>query len=66
YATEITLFFPPFKTRHFSLTHDGVTPLPPRENTGYGGIMGLMSDKLDAGNGEKYYFDYNFPEVRVN
>jgi hypothetical protein len=65
YATEITLFFPPFKTRHFSLTHSGVTPLPPRENTGYGGIMGLMSDKLDAGNGEKYYFDYNFPEVRV-
>jgi hypothetical protein len=64
-ATEITLFFPPFKSRHFSLTHGGVTPLPPREKTGYGGIMGFMAGKLGAGGDGAYYMDYNFPEVRV-
>ncbi|MDR0902095.1 MAG: hypothetical protein LBM92_04930, partial [Opitutaceae bacterium] len=65
YATEITLFFPPFKSRHFSLTHGGVTPLPPREKTGYGGIMGFIAGKAGAAGDGAYYMDYNFPEVRV-
>ncbi|MDR1755893.1 MAG: hypothetical protein LBR65_02905 [Culturomica sp.] len=60
-------FFPPFKSRHFSLTHGGVSPLPDgKTQSGYGGILGWMSSATGMG-GEhsKFYYDWNFPEVNV-
>jgi hypothetical protein len=60
-------FFPPFKSRHFSLTHAGVSPLPDgKTKSGYGGIMGwLSSSAMMSGEDSKFYFDWNFPEVNV-
>ncbi len=75
-STEpVTFFFPPFASRHFSLTHEGVLPHPdPDEGenvtTGYGGLLGLISN-WTSGQGLKpdveiTFNDYNFPEVWVN
>jgi hypothetical protein len=64
YKSSIVFFFPPFKSRHFSLTHT-VSPLPDKNNTGYGGILGWISSMTGQDNHSDFYFDYNFLEVRV-
>jgi hypothetical protein len=64
YKSSIVFFFPPFKSRHFSLTHEA-SPLPDRNNTGYGGILGWISSMTGQDNHADFYFDYNFPEVWV-
>jgi hypothetical protein len=64
--SNVVYFFPPFKSRHFSLTHNSVSPLPDSEKkTGYGGILGLLSSLTGGDRASDYYFDWNFPEVRV-
>lgn len=66
YKSNIVFFFPPFKSKHFSLTHNGVSPLPDdKSKTGYGGILGLMSKLTGQDRASDFYFDYNFPDVRV-
>ena len=56
-------FFPPFRTRHFSLTFEA-SPLPPRRQAGFGGMFGWLSRVIGRG-GMVEYIDYSFPEVRV-
>jgi len=63
-------FFPPFKTRHFSLTRE-VLPMPVQDEIkeGYGGLLGLINN-FGAGNfsrasGAVNYNHWEFPEVRV-
>jgi hypothetical protein len=60
-------FFPPFASRHFSLTHADVSPLPDgKTKSGYGGILGWMSSATGMSSEDsKFYFDWNFPEVNV-
>ncbi len=60
-------FFPPFASRHFSLTHAEASPLPDGSTkSGYGGILGLLSSATEmSGENSKFYFDWNFPEVTV-
>jgi len=66
YISSVVYFFPPFKSRHFSLTFNGVPPAPDKNsNTGYGGILGLMSKMTGLSRASAYFFDWNFPEVRV-
>lgn len=66
FKSSIVFFFPPFKSRHFSLTHDGVSPLPDsNKETGYGGILGLMSKYTGQDRAADFYFDYNFPEIKI-
>ena len=66
YVSSIVYFFPPFKSRHFSLTFNGVSPAPDKNSkTGYGGILGLMSDATGLSRAYDYFFDWNFSEVRI-
>jgi hypothetical protein len=64
YKTSIVFVFPPFKSRHFSLTHEA-SPLPGTKKTGYGGILGWVSSMTGQDRAEDYYINYNFPEIRV-
>jgi len=66
----VVYFFPPFRTRHFSLTRE-VLPMPPPDQIvqGYGGLIGLVNN-LFSGNwgrssGAVPYIHWEFPEVRV-
>lgn len=61
--TNIVFFFPPFKTRHFSLTHNGISPLPSKSEAGFGGPLGFLSNIIGANISN--YYDWNFSEVRV-
>jgi hypothetical protein len=65
YKSQIVFFFPPFKSRRFSLTHGDVSPLPDAKKTGFNGILGWMSSMTGQDRAEDYYFDWNFPEVNV-
>ena len=68
---ETTIFFfPPFKTRHFSLTREALPMPPPKEiKEGYGGLLSWI-DNMGAGKGSSKdgsvsYTHWEFPEVRV-
>lgn len=65
YKSNIVFFFPPFKSRHFALTHNGISPLPDAKKTGFNGILGWMSSMTGQDRAGDYYFDWNFPEVNV-
>ena len=66
----VVFFFPPFKSRNFSLTHE-VLPMPDRDSvkTGYGGLLGFIANQGAGGDGFSnepiHYNDWNFPEVQV-
>ena len=66
----VAYFFPPFKSRNFSLTHD-VLPMPALDavKTNYGGLLGFIANQGGGGDGfgdkSVNYYDWNFPEVRV-
>ncbi|QQO07650.1 hypothetical protein [Breznakiella homolactica] len=62
--TTQMFFFPPFKSRHFSITHEA-DALPGKKKAGYGGILGLLSSMTGMSSLGDIYFDYEFPEVRV-
>ena len=63
-------FFPPFKTRHFSLTREVLPMPPPKEiKEGYGSILSWI-DNMGAGKGSSSsgsvsYNHWEFREVRV-
>jgi len=63
YQSSIVFFFPPFKSRHFSLTHEAPA-LMPDGKSGYGGLLGLVAS-MTSGGSTAEYLDYNFPEIRV-
>jgi len=63
YKSAIVFFFPPFKSRSFSLTHE-VLPIVSKAQAGYGGILGLAAS-ITSGGSAATYLDYNFPEVQV-
>jgi len=63
-------FFPPFKSRYFSLTRE-VLPMPPLAEVkeGYSGLLGWL-DNMISGNWDRIdssvsYNHWEFPEVRV-
>jgi hypothetical protein len=63
-------FFPPFKTRHFSLTREALPMPPPKEiKEGYGGILSWIDDigagKSGSSKGAVSYTHWEFPEIRV-
>lgn len=60
----VVFIFPPFKSRHFSLTHT-VSPLPGKGNTG-GGFLGWLASLVDLSDAPDYYSDWNFTEVKTN
>ena len=66
----VVYFFPPFRTRHFSLTREvPPTPLPGELREGYSGLLGLAYNLMSGfdlgGSGSINFNDWNFPEVRV-
>ena len=63
WKSSIVFFFPPFKSRHFSLTHEAPA-LMSGGKTGYGGILGLAASVTSGGTATEYV-DYNFVEIRV-
>ena len=63
FKSSIVFFFPPFKSRHFSFTHES-PPLPSESKAGYGGILGWIA-KITSGGSTAEYLDYNFPEISV-
>ena len=65
YISSVVYFFPPFKSRYFSLTHNGESAIPVKKNGGYGGILGLISSLTGLCRPSDYFFDWDFPEVRV-
>ena len=62
----LTLIFPPFKSRHFSLTHE-ISPMPDRKNVdkGFTGVIGFVADLTVRHDSDRFYNDWNFPEVRI-
>ena len=63
FKSSIVFFFPPFKSRHFSLTREE-PPLPSESKAGYGGILGWIA-KITSGGSTAEYLDYNFTEIKV-
>jgi hypothetical protein len=59
----IVFIFPPFKSRHFSLTHTA-SPLPGKGNTG-GGFLGWIASLVAMSDAPDYYSDWNFTEINV-
>ena len=70
YRAAITYFFPPFKSKYFSLTRTALPmPLMTEVKGEYGGVLGLL-DNMISGNwegrdGSLNYEHWEFPEVRV-
>ncbi len=56
-------FFPSFKSRHFSLTHEAA-PLLSEGKSGYEDLLGLAVS-VTSGDTKTEYLDYNFPEISV-
>ena len=65
HTESVVYFFPPFKTHHFSLTHEASALPDNTKKAGYGGILGFMASATGSGKAYDYYIDYDFPEVRV-
>ncbi|MCL2041027.1 MAG: hypothetical protein FWG84_03170 [Bacteroidales bacterium] len=63
FKSSIVFFFPPFKSRHFSLTREA-SPLPSDSKAGYGGILGWIA-KITSGGSTAEYLDYNFMDIKV-
>jgi hypothetical protein len=63
FKSSIVFFFPPFKSRHFSLTREAA-PLLSGRKSGYGGLLGLAAS-VTSGDTKTEYLDYNFAEIRV-
>jgi len=67
---SILFFFPPFKSRHFSLTYE-VEPMPDPDKikAGYSGLLGLAYNFITnfslSTSGGVMYSAWNFPEIRV-
>ncbi len=61
--TNVVLFFWPFASRHFSLTH---TAHPQLDRRG-GGLLGKLASvvSLDGSMTREYFSDWNFGEVKV-
>lgn len=63
YLSSVVFFFPPFKSRNFSLMHEEPA-LPGTDKAGYGGIAGAMASFFGAVTGGiqpyPYFIDYNF------
>jgi hypothetical protein len=57
FISNLVIFFPPFKSRHFSLTHE-VPALPKKPGKIAALLKGFSSQ-------DDYYTDWDFPEVRV-
>ena len=67
---SVVYFFPPFRTRHFSLTRE-VQPMPDPDKikAGYSGFLGLAYNIITnfslSTSGGVPYSDWSFPEVQV-
>ena len=67
---SVVYFFPPFKSRHFSLTRE-VQPMPDPDKikAGYSGLLGLAYNIITnmslSTSGGVMYSDWSFPEVRI-
>jgi hypothetical protein len=66
YLSAVIYFFPPFKSRHFSLTHNGTAAMPDKDAAGHGGILGFFNKiNIFGSSPGSNYIDWNFPEVQV-